>query len=241
MPQVKLLTYNIHHGENIDGKYDLEAICGVLKASGAQIITLQEVDKNWSARSLLQDQVKILSNCLTYENTAFAASIQKDSNALFGNALISKYKISESQVYHFYINDNPSLKYDGTTETEPRSLLVTQVEIGKSSIWVLVTHLSVHSQEQRLRQVNKIINVIEDLSGPLILMGDLNSNPASEELERLGEVLADLSNNKVLITKPVEAKQIDYVLARGLKVENVRVIKSDASDHYPVLAEITLG
>src|SRR5688572_23737030 len=39
------MTYNIHHGEGLDGKIDLLRISEVIKREGADIVALQEVDK----------------------------------------------------------------------------------------------------------------------------------------------------------------------------------------------------
>ena len=39
------LTYNIHHGEGVDGRLDLERIADVIRSSGADVVFLQEVDR----------------------------------------------------------------------------------------------------------------------------------------------------------------------------------------------------
>ena len=49
--EVRVLTYNIHHGEGIDGKFDLARIAKVIRKSRAHIVALQEVDqrtKRWA-------------------------------------------------------------------------------------------------------------------------------------------------------------------------------------------------
>ncbi|MFN9083801.1 MAG: endonuclease/exonuclease/phosphatase family protein, partial [Acidobacteriota bacterium] len=44
-PEVRVLTYNIHHGEGIDGRFDLQRIARVIQNSHADIVALQEVDQ----------------------------------------------------------------------------------------------------------------------------------------------------------------------------------------------------
>lgn len=39
------MTYNIHHGEGLDGKVDLLRIAEVIKRERADVVGLQEVDK----------------------------------------------------------------------------------------------------------------------------------------------------------------------------------------------------
>lgn len=41
---LRVLTYNIHHGEGTDGVLDLERIAGVIKGASPDLVALQEVD-----------------------------------------------------------------------------------------------------------------------------------------------------------------------------------------------------
>jgi len=41
----RVMTYNIHHGEGLDGKVDLLRIAELIKREGADLVALQEVDK----------------------------------------------------------------------------------------------------------------------------------------------------------------------------------------------------
>jgi len=44
-PTLRVLTYNIHHGEGTDGVFDLPRIAGVVKAARPDLVALQEVDE----------------------------------------------------------------------------------------------------------------------------------------------------------------------------------------------------
>src|SRR6266516_6633088 len=41
----RVMTYNIHHGEGLDGKVDLLRIVELIRREGADFVALQEVDK----------------------------------------------------------------------------------------------------------------------------------------------------------------------------------------------------
>ena len=43
---LKVMSYNIHHGEGIDRRLDLERIAAVIADSGADIVALQELDQS---------------------------------------------------------------------------------------------------------------------------------------------------------------------------------------------------
>ena len=53
---VTVMSFNIHHGQGTDSALDLARIARVIRASGAGIAGLQEVDRNFAKRSNWTDQ-----------------------------------------------------------------------------------------------------------------------------------------------------------------------------------------
>src|ERR1700724_2661395 len=45
LPFLRVLTYNIHHGEGTDGRFDLSRLARVMKSVQPDVIALQEVDR----------------------------------------------------------------------------------------------------------------------------------------------------------------------------------------------------
>jgi endonuclease/exonuclease/phosphatase family metal-dependent hydrolase len=43
--RLRVMSYNIHHGEGVDGKVDLPRLAGVIRAEAPDIVALQEVDQ----------------------------------------------------------------------------------------------------------------------------------------------------------------------------------------------------
>ena len=246
MIQFTVINYNIQSGRDARNKYDLEATIAVLKASGADILSLNEVDRHWGQRSNWEDQVEILSERLGRENVYAPALFlpAEEGNKLpreYGNLLLSKLPIAESKTVRMYPGGDSSITYDGTNKTEPRSYITAEISFGQKHIRVICTHLSVHSQEARLGEISKIEKEIEKTKEPLVLMGDLNTTSDSKELSILKKYLDDPSEGRGFITYyPEDPRQIDYILTRGLECKNIEVTKSDASDHYSVVAELTL-
>ena len=58
--QLRVLSYNIHHGAGIDGKLDLPRIAGVITAVNPDLVALQEVDRK-TRRTKQQDQPAMLA------------------------------------------------------------------------------------------------------------------------------------------------------------------------------------
>lgn len=56
--KIRLLTFNIHHGKGLDRKVNLQRISHVIKSVNADVIGINEVDKNFSNRSNYVDQTQ---------------------------------------------------------------------------------------------------------------------------------------------------------------------------------------
>jgi len=235
-----VLTYNIHSGRDAKKKYNLGAIIAVLKASGADILGLQEVDCKFHLRSNWEDQVKILSDTLGMKTIFGPAIVFGDKKGEYGNLLLTNMPIIDHKTVTMSLGAHSKVKYDGTSNTEPRSYIFAEVDIGSGQVGVISTHLSFHSKEERLQQIKTIEKEIQEFDKPLILMGDLNTTEDSEEFSIFNTYLSNPSEGKTFITKPDEERQIDFILTRGLRTEKIEVIESDASDHYPVLAKFSL-
>src|SRR4051812_46978743 len=50
-PELRIVTYNIHHGEGTDNKFDLPRIAKVVMAENPDIVALQEVDQKTNRAS----------------------------------------------------------------------------------------------------------------------------------------------------------------------------------------------
>ena len=49
----RVMTYNIHHGEGVDGKLDLKRIASLIQQEKADLVALQEVDRGATRLSAL--------------------------------------------------------------------------------------------------------------------------------------------------------------------------------------------
>ena len=52
-PRLPVLTYNIHHGEGTDGKFDYERLAQVITGLQPDVVALQEVDRNTCREGVL--------------------------------------------------------------------------------------------------------------------------------------------------------------------------------------------
>ena len=232
---LRILSYNIHHGEGTDRRLDLDRIAAVISKCKADIVALQEVDQN-AKRSNSIAQAQYLADKLNMR-FAFGANIALQGGH-YGNAVLSRFEILKSE-NHLLPNLNNG---------EQRGVLVSKIAIpGKDQpVTLLATHFD-HRREgqERLLSAKAINRLIVDKSKLMILAGDLNTSRASKPLIELEKHWQHVSANElptVPVSKPT--RQIDFILFRpasACKVISNEVLSEQiASDHRAILTVLEL-
>jgi endonuclease/exonuclease/phosphatase family metal-dependent hydrolase len=231
--RVRVLTYNIHHAEGVDGKLDLERIAKVINAVEPDVVSVQEVDQKVE-RSRKVDQPAELMR-LTKLQGAFGGNL-KFQGGDYGNLVLSRWPIVKQRNH----------KLPALSEGEPRGVLETEIELPNRAgqLTFLATHFDHRSDERERIVAAKFVNELE--TQPLALLaGDLNATPDSKPLEILTTVWK-VANPKPLPTIPVAkpTRQIDFVLAKPAahwKTIETRVLdEAVASDHRALLAVLEM-
>ena len=219
-PQLRVLTYNIHHGEGMDNEFNYERLAKIIRDLNPDVVALQEVDYK-TRRSSMIDQAGLLGE-LTRMKAVFGRAMYFQGGE-YGEALLSRFPMEEKRVY--------ALPYH--SGQEPRIALAAKIiPDGDLPEFIFVgTHLCHQSEETRYEQMTRIHSLFSDVEdGPVILAGDLNAREGSFPMNVL------LQNGWKDASSP--DSRIDYILIRSKdpwKVVDVRIIEDDvASDHFPV-------
>ena len=231
--RLRVLTYNIHHGQGEDGKFDLPRLGRVISDLKPDLVALQEVDRK-TKRAGGVDQAAELGR-LTKMHVVFGKAMDY-SGGQYGEAVLSRRPILHSKAHQ--LGHDP--------RGEPRVALAVGVRPRASGpVFLFVgTHLDhVKDAKLRLLQARKLNELfVNDSGGPVILVGDLNDTPQSEPIKALTEHWLPAAGNTPGATWPSKdpKKKIDYILLRPAgrwRVVEVRVIDEKiASDHCPLLA-----
>lgn len=226
-PALRVLSYNIHHGEGTDGRVDLPRIARVIRAADPDLVALQEVDDR-TKRTGGVDQTAELAR-LTGLYGAFGKAIDYQGGG-YGQAVLSRLPLAGGTVHTL----------PGEPDREQRIAFAVNVTALGRELTFATTHLHHQSDPLRRRQAAKLNEVFAG-SGPTVLAGDLNADPDSEPLALLARHWSVVGGPN-LLTFPAgnPMKQIDYVLHRpaaGLRTAGAWVIDEPvASDHRPLLA-----
>jgi endonuclease/exonuclease/phosphatase family metal-dependent hydrolase len=235
--ELRVLTYNIHHGEGLDKELDLERIAAVIREARPDLVALQEVDRG-VRRSGGVDQPAELGR-LTGMHAVFEKNIPLEGGE-YGNAILSRYPLRGHRNHHL-----PQIR-----PHEQRGVLEAQVEIRGRRVTLLATHFDHRPDDtERMASLEQVRGLVEERSGEVVVLaGDLNDFPTSRALTEAATMLevAHPTDGSEGLSFPADApdRRIDYILYRapaGAKVVECHVLpESVASDHRPVLAVIQL-
>jgi endonuclease/exonuclease/phosphatase family metal-dependent hydrolase len=240
-PQLRVLCYNIHYGQGMDGEYDVARLAEVIKAAKPDLVALQEVDVGVK-RSGRVHQLQKLGELTGL--TARYGPTQHYEGGLFGNAVLTRLPILDEHIQPLpYTEATPEL------QTYPRGALVITVQApdGKP-LRFISTHFQHNVPEDRVEEA-KAVNTLfaaESEHQRTILAGDFNSTPDAEPISILEQRWTHAIDEARAPSAPsVKPKsRIDYVFFRA--AAEFRVVSSEvlpeamASDHRPVLAVLEL-
>jgi len=234
---LRVMTYNIHVGVGMDKKLDLQRIAAVINSERPDLVGLQEVDRGVK-RTEGKDEILELAD-LTKMHYAFAHNLDFQGGQ-YGVAILSR----------FPIRNIDHRKYENKREAERRGMIRVEVEFAGQVVNFVTTHLDYQYEDGRVFETEQLLKFLNDVKGPVILVGDLNDEPAGGAYQLLLQTFKDAwldSRTKATgLSYPADKplKRIDYVFYRGakrIKSEKAWMVDTSASDHLPVVVELRVG
>jgi endonuclease/exonuclease/phosphatase family metal-dependent hydrolase len=205
---------------------NLKRIAHLLKPF--DIVGLQEVDGG-GARSHHIVQTQYLAEHADFAHWYNQINRRIGNLALHSNGLLSRFKPDAVHDYKL-----PGLPGRG-------ALLARYGKPGSQALYLCVLHLAL-SRRSRLRQLAFVGELLHSLPY-VILMGDLNCEPNSPELNLLTRATRLCDTACAINTFPSwqPERMLDHILVTpDLKVEQVYALNCTCSDHLPIAMEIEL-
>lgn len=233
---IRVLTYNIHHGEDMNRKLDLHQIAEVIKKARPDVVALQEVD-SMTSRTKKVDQLKELA-ALTGMYFFYGKNMDFDGGG-YGVGILSKWPIRRS-----FITRLPNFP-----QSEPRVAASVELALKKNRRLLFTSvHLDyVQNPEERIAQAKKLEEVFSAIQMPSILAGDFNAQPEETTMKDIIFKFyreTDPTGHALSYPSDKPRVKIDYVLvSKGHRWKNKHYEVQEekvASDHRPVLSVIRL-
>ena len=271
---LRVVSFNI----KVATDSNISALARDLVSLDPDLCALQEVGAHWSMGTPVHQGTYLASaqghdalmwlpllerlwSCDPYRGGPFTFSSLTPNQPLseraghFGVALSARGTFTETRVYHLRRAQDeqrglleaqwiPTGTFMNTTAHETDSA---------RPLTIYCVHLSV-IPEERLAQVDELIEITQANSGPALLLGDLNDTPDSEALRRLyaaswrdlyTESRAEQSSESVVVsdfTFSVQRpeRRLDYILGRDVECTAAGIAHAvRSSDHFPIWADVT--
>lgn len=239
---IRVMTYNIHAGQDVAQQRNLERVAELIKQVGADIVLLQEIDRR-TQRAAGVDHLAELER-LTGMHAAFGKSLDYQGGD-YGIALLSRWPLDSARVVPLAVSP-PQARSEN--RYEPRVGLYAQVRTPAGRWHVLNTHLDPAGEptyrHQEIMGLLAFARRMVPENEPLILGGDLNAREDTPEIAALSLVFVDswrrCGDRGPGHTFPAHApdRRIDYLMLRGLSCSGSEVLVTQASDHRPFIVTI---
>jgi endonuclease/exonuclease/phosphatase family metal-dependent hydrolase len=244
---LRVLTYNIHHGEGTDGRYNLGRIAEVIRGEHPDVVALQEIER-FRRRTHRDDQPRLLAQALGM-HYCFASvrdhhHSDQHKDAAYGNAILTRFPIQSTS--HF------DLSVPGARE--PRGCLHALLRTPAGPLHIFCVHLGLGYSERSKQMARlaseEIIHNPRLTPAPAIVLGDFNNWWPVRSARRIQQTL----RNACLVTgrrrlrtfgSPLTFLALDYIYASPeIEILHCYVSRQRrarvASDHRPLVSDLLL-
>jgi endonuclease/exonuclease/phosphatase family metal-dependent hydrolase len=225
--EIKVISWNISFSEEIDQA--IQELREVEALQGAEVILLQEMDEAGT---------EAIAKALEYNYIYYPASIHSYHDRNFGNAVLSKWPIVDSEKI--------ILPHRNPRNDQIRIAVRALLDVGDEKLPVYSVHTETFwlGQDSREDQISLLAEEIDPDYSTVIVGGDFNTlTPLSEKIltERMEVANLEPATDDAGATVGIGrfGLQFDHVFTRGLKTFEYGVWQeSEASDHYPLWVEL---
>ncbi|MGJ8697853.1 MAG: endonuclease/exonuclease/phosphatase family protein [Verrucomicrobiaceae bacterium] len=230
---LKMVSYNIHHGEGMDGKVDLKRIAELIAKEKPDLVALQEVDCRCE-RSGGVDQAAVLGELLKMDHRF--GKFMDFQGGEYGMAVLSRFPIEKTMVHELPRGAEPRCALEIVVKPEGWGTAVSFVGI----------HHDWTEEKFRVAQVKGLIEGVGERGHPVFLAGDFNEEPGGGSLGLLKDSGWVMLRKKPAKTWPAvePTQEIDFFFAIGLEAVEFddRVLEEKvASDHRPIAVKVSVS
>jgi endonuclease/exonuclease/phosphatase family metal-dependent hydrolase len=221
------MTFNLHQGFDAGDVAALDRQADLLAHERPDVLIVQEVVRGW----LIDEGHDVLGHLAARlgMDYVFAPNI----GDLYGNAILSRYPITEVRRVHFA--KEPGLRY------QPRGAIVARV----AGVLVIGTHLDENRDASavRMEQVRDLLRAWDGARVALIAC-DCNALPEARELQLItdagfGDLALQAGGGGPTFPADAPVERIDYLFGIGLTPAQAHPVASTASDHRAVVLNVT--
>ena len=267
--KLQIMTYNIASGRCYQNDrditpeggapVDLSQCADVIRRVSPDLCGLNEInvyeqsylDRHPFAKTAA-DQPRYLADATGLPYSFFGKAIGWEGRGDYGNAVISKHPVLDAEAVPI---PNPEFYDEPGKYYEPRGIAKVKLDIA-SGITILQIHVGLAVSESQ-NAVVTLCKLIDEVQGPVILMGDFNMCPNNFLLDRIRQRLTEVKpkgdgyvhsfpswtheSDVPPAQKVCPYCKLDYIfVSKHFTPIRCEVLKERASDHMPMIATLEL-
>lgn len=245
---IRVMTLNVAHGRAMartqagiaraDIERNLDRVAKLVRDVGPDVVAMQEADgpSTWSGGfshvEYVAEETSMPGTCHGHHFTIrrFPVMIQ------YGAALLSTGSLSDCQSVRFKMD-----------RWDTKGFVRATMTLDDRTVTVVSVHLDYRSAERRMVQARMMVDDLRTVDGPLIVLGDFNSDGREGDSLRFACDALNLSRHAPDSTVRAEAtypaneplERIDWILiSDAFRFVGHQVCDSVVSDHRAVWADI---
>lgn len=250
MQSIKVMTWNVWNEEKADN------ILTLIKKIDPDIACCQELTQDSifnPGRNIPQEIAKLMNANFEYQHSMSDVNDNTGEFIDFGNAIFSKFPIKQKR--HVYVEQPGPLNSKGRRTN--RVYVELTLDINGRSLRVGTVHLTfvphLITTAKKLDEAEELYKAIKQNSKNFILTGDMNSLPSSAIIKELSRRLKNAGpdfSEQTWTSKPAVYGdwhvnglnwRLDYIFtSQDVNVLSSKIIKTDFSDHLPIVAEVKI-
>lgn len=240
--RIRVTTFNIQHGRDhrkAGDVIDVPLMARAAAGTGASVIGFNEVRRGTlPGIPGFPDTPAMLAEGTDGE-IIFGKAISLGEGMEYGNALLTKHRIIESETVPI-----PDPGEDEREDCfESRCVIRALLDVDGKEVTVLSTHFGLSAAE-RENAADTVLALAEKAKTPVILMGDLNTEPDDPIYGKLCGAFTDaaaaLGCEEDTFPSDKPEKRIDYIFLRGCVPVEIHTVKRIVSDHFALTAEVEI-
>ena len=239
---LKAVTFNMCHGEGLNGIIDVEKQAKFIKKYKPDILFLQEIDM-YTQRVYSENQIFIFSKGVELPYRTMGINI-KYKDGYYGDGILSRFPIEYSTNYLMPLV-NP--------KNEQRGILCNKITFGTTKLNLFSVHFPTNFEERKLA-TEELINILEkiDENEIIIIGGDFNNGVEKigkhkykftktdtfYEFEMLKQYLDKIENTEDTWFSKEGSGCIDTMFySKNIKLLKWQTIPTKLSDHSAIYGE----
>jgi endonuclease/exonuclease/phosphatase family metal-dependent hydrolase len=226
-----VLHWNVHSWTDDAGKPNGAHVVDLITRTRPDVVSLAEVDEPHGTPGSLAEVASATGYASVF-CPAFEFGGEDGPRGAFGNAFLTRLPVLAVRHRHLLW---PVPVYDGSEASEARTVTLADLATAFGAVTVATTHLPRGDAAARSVAIARLADIMTS-SARWLLVGDFNAPP--DWALGLGLAVSPVSAPTYPSADPREA--IDYfVTAEPLRAVAAPLIET-GSDHFPVLAQVTL-